>query len=279
MKIPEEKKPEMAPKDVGSNMCAVAMCTETAKRNLIKHKFEASVCPYHYRFVYALPYIHRCQYLKSVVDEVVLGAYVLHFQPGNSWPTAQLLPGSNTHSDAKPADDLVCCDNRATRVVLVGDKLNHCKVYLFCHGHNAQVRTQACGFDAKPSTAKNEVRSFRFARSLENYLVCLTISLLILMCSPTCRVPRVLSRQPALLVPCVLPRWTMTARGLSHPSLFSYLPLRDQPVGSQPTVVYRIQPLSPALPVTLKVKASLIPRPSLSSTILYPPISTSTAIA
>lgn len=150
------------PKSCGRSVCAVAMCTETATRAFIKNKFQAHLCPCHQRFVYTFPFIHRCQYSKSVIDEVILRAYVLYFQPGSPWPAAQHLPDSDArNNEAEFPDGIACCKNRATRVVLVGDVLNQCKVYLFCHGHHAQVRTQASGFDAKPSEAKNEVRRAR----------------------------------------------------------------------------------------------------------------------
>ncbi|KAK7981696.1 hypothetical protein PG988_003934 [Apiospora saccharicola] len=136
--------------------CAVAMCTETATRTLIKNKFQSRVCPCHHRFVYDMPFLHRCQYTKHVFNEVILQAQLLYFQPGGS-PTAQQPEEEpNAHEKADFADTVACCDNRATRVVFVGDELKQCKVYLFCHEHNAQVRVQSGGFAAEASAAKNE---------------------------------------------------------------------------------------------------------------------------
>ncbi|KAK8128496.1 hypothetical protein PG984_009604 [Apiospora sp. TS-2023a] len=154
MKRPEEKKkkPEMAELEAE---CAVAMCTETATRTLIKNKFQARVCPCHHRFVYDLPFLHRCQYTKHVVNEVILQAQLVYFQPGGS-PTAQPQEEPNAHEETDFADTVACCENRATRVVFVGDELKQCNVYLFCHEHNAQVRAQSCEFAAKASAAKNE---------------------------------------------------------------------------------------------------------------------------
>ncbi|KAK8029046.1 hypothetical protein PG991_006102 [Apiospora marii] len=159
MRVSEEKKPEMPQpetKSIGRDLCEVAMCTETGTRVLSKNKFQSRVCPFHHRFVFTLPFMHRCQYLKSVVDEEILSAYVLQFQPGSSYPTAQQQLPEDSSTQGEEAELNACCDNRATRVLLVGDDLKHCKVYLFCHGHDTQVRAQACGSDAKPSTAKNE---------------------------------------------------------------------------------------------------------------------------
>ncbi|KAK8091061.1 hypothetical protein PG994_000566 [Apiospora phragmitis] len=60
-------------------VCAVAMCNEVATRTFSKNKFEARLCPCHQRFIYTLPFMHRCQYSQSLVDDKIMHGSVLYF--------------------------------------------------------------------------------------------------------------------------------------------------------------------------------------------------------
>ncbi|KAK7957039.1 uncharacterized protein PG986_006261 [Apiospora aurea] len=62
-------------------LCGVESCSEPATRTFSKNKFEARLCACHQRFIYDLPFMHRCQYSRRLIIEEVMSCKVFWFVP------------------------------------------------------------------------------------------------------------------------------------------------------------------------------------------------------
>ncbi|KAK8079514.1 hypothetical protein PG997_007332 [Apiospora hydei] len=138
-------------------LCGVESCSEPATRTFSKNKFEARLCAYHQRFIYDLPFMHRCQYSRRLVREEIMPCSVFWFVPTNPpLPEMNSLlkddydAGNGAWRATNANDGAACCENRATRMLFVGKDMKHCKVYLLCLSHHARARGQVCGYDEVP---------------------------------------------------------------------------------------------------------------------------------
>lgn len=117
--------------------CSVFTCMETATRIFTKDGLSACLCPFHQRFVAALPLLYGCQYTPSLIDEHLRhrGEHVVDSPDDDTVFTIEQSCFSNEYHPPY-------CSRRATIIVPLGEYMWNCRLYLFCDSHSMETYKQ-----------------------------------------------------------------------------------------------------------------------------------------